>query len=385
MRIDILCKVVDNFGDIGFVYRLARALSELGAGIELRLIVDDLSAFHAIFPGVDPTKDLQVLGTWTILSWGLPSELVRMERPRIVLECFACGRPDWYEDILFDPSDSERRTILSVEHLTAEPWAVEFHRLVSATRSALVRKWMFMPGFQAGTGGLIAEKGLEARIASWRDPASRPRLRLELAGSAGVALPLAAEDSYWLTVFSYEHDYSRIVSELADFASTRPLLVLVAAGRSSVCFVDAWRGAGEAFPIVKLPFLDQESWDEFLLASDFAIVRGEDSVARAALCGLPFLWHAYLQDGAHQVVKVRALLDRMWPHFGEGDFARYEELSIAFNDRLEDKPSVRGEESIISLLHRDLEIKEGFRAFSGELRQLGNLAANLVTFLGEIV
>ena len=40
-NITILCKVVDNFGDIGFVYRLARALSEEDDSLKLRLIVSD--------------------------------------------------------------------------------------------------------------------------------------------------------------------------------------------------------------------------------------------------------------------------------------------------------------------------------------------------------
>ena len=34
LDITILCKVVDNFGDIGVVYRLARALSDLSKGGE---------------------------------------------------------------------------------------------------------------------------------------------------------------------------------------------------------------------------------------------------------------------------------------------------------------------------------------------------------------
>ncbi|MDE6349393.1 MAG: elongation factor P maturation arginine rhamnosyltransferase EarP, partial [Treponemataceae bacterium] len=41
-NITILCKVVDNFGDIGFVYRLARALTERDGQLRLRLIVSDL-------------------------------------------------------------------------------------------------------------------------------------------------------------------------------------------------------------------------------------------------------------------------------------------------------------------------------------------------------
>ncbi|HET7839428.1 MAG TPA: elongation factor P maturation arginine rhamnosyltransferase EarP [Rectinemataceae bacterium] len=385
MTIDILCKVVDNFGDIGVVYRLARALSELDGHYGLRLIVDDLGAFRALDPSVDPSKPVQALHGWTVVRWDEAWEGFRAERPRIVLECFACGRPDWYEDILFDPTDRERRTILSVEHLTAEAWAPDFHRLASATRSGLVRKWMFMPGFQAGTGGLVAEAGLAARLEAWRRGPDRPELRRALARASGLNLPRGAEGHSWLTVFSYERDYGRIVAELSAFARDRPLLVLVAAGRSAPCFAEAWRRAGEPFPVLMLPFLRQEAWDELLMASDFAIVRGEDSLARAALYGLPFLWHAYLQEGAHQVVKVRALMDRMRPHFASAVFAAYEAMSIAFNDRLVDGPDTRGEESILPLLGSGASMGPGFAAFSAEILGLGNLAANLVTFLGEIV
>src|SRR5512145_3134569 len=42
VTIDILCKVVDNYGDIGVAWRLARALSELPDPPALRLVVDDL-------------------------------------------------------------------------------------------------------------------------------------------------------------------------------------------------------------------------------------------------------------------------------------------------------------------------------------------------------
>ena len=48
MTLDILCKVVDNYGDIGFVYRLAKALRDVEPGIALRLHVDDLAAFSSL-------------------------------------------------------------------------------------------------------------------------------------------------------------------------------------------------------------------------------------------------------------------------------------------------------------------------------------------------
>ena len=40
--ITILCKVVDNFGDIGFVYRLAKNLRKINPHYKIRLVVNDL-------------------------------------------------------------------------------------------------------------------------------------------------------------------------------------------------------------------------------------------------------------------------------------------------------------------------------------------------------
>ena len=44
VTVDILCKVVDNYGDIGVVYRLAKALSALDPALKIRLSVDNLAA-----------------------------------------------------------------------------------------------------------------------------------------------------------------------------------------------------------------------------------------------------------------------------------------------------------------------------------------------------
>ena len=56
--ITILCKVVDNFGDIGVVYRLAKSILNLTqnpqfAKTKIRLIVDDLTAFNKINDKID--------------------------------------------------------------------------------------------------------------------------------------------------------------------------------------------------------------------------------------------------------------------------------------------------------------------------------------------
>ena len=66
--IDLFCRVVDNYGDIGVCWRLARQL-DTEHDCKVRLIVDDLAAFRFIAPGIDPTLTQQnLLGVYSIAS-----------------------------------------------------------------------------------------------------------------------------------------------------------------------------------------------------------------------------------------------------------------------------------------------------------------------------
>ncbi len=58
VRWDIFCTVVDNFGDIGVTWRLARQLvAEHRCAV--RLWVDDLRAFERLCPEIDVTLSEQ--------------------------------------------------------------------------------------------------------------------------------------------------------------------------------------------------------------------------------------------------------------------------------------------------------------------------------------
>ena len=59
-RWDIFCTVVDNFGDIGICWRLARQLV-IEHGQQVRLWVDDLVSFQRIAPTIDPQRAVQHL------------------------------------------------------------------------------------------------------------------------------------------------------------------------------------------------------------------------------------------------------------------------------------------------------------------------------------
>ena len=396
MTIDLLCKVVDNFGDIGVVFRLARALSALPDAPRLRILVDDLAAFAALEPAVDPSAERQLLRGWEVYRWELsPASIAAFrERPtRFLIQCFACPRPDWLEEALFD-QEAPESLMVDLDYLSAEAYAAEFHRMPSLTRSSRVAKVMFHPGFAKGTGGLILDPRFAAARERARNPAGLAASRRDLlarpAIAAALRAPAAAPAAFWTLVFSYERDYSRIVADLAAFhsrllrgaaAGGAGLLALVAAGKSRPCFIAAWRAAGEPFPLLDLPFLPQETWDELLLACDFSIVRGEDSWSRAALSGRPFLWQAYPQEGRYQMVKVEAFLDRLRPHFLEPDFAPLAAAYRAFNDRDRDEPGVAGEESILPLLEAPPSFSKSFGDFSDSVFGLGDLAERLVATL----
>jgi hypothetical protein len=50
---DIFCTVIDNYGDIGVAWRLARRLAH-DFGYAVRLWVDDLASFSRIAPLLEP-------------------------------------------------------------------------------------------------------------------------------------------------------------------------------------------------------------------------------------------------------------------------------------------------------------------------------------------
>ena len=391
MTVDILCRVVDNLGDIGFVYRLARALSELPGAPRLRLVVDDLAAFSGLCPAVSPDVPLQTVEGWLVVRRDDPGEaalaLFRAEPPRAVIECYACGRPDWFDAILFDETDQVVRRIVNVEYLTAESWARDFHLLPSFTRSPLVRKSVFMPGFVPGTGGLVRDAAFSNAVDTCATPAGRLDLRRDLlrCRETGSFAGDPSSDAFCVLIFSYEHDFTAMVADLASFHAETPLLALVASGRSAAPFLKAWTAAGRPFPVLELPLLPQTRWDQFLAASDFSIVRGEESLSRACLSGRPFLWQCYpfADDPTGQLPKVHALLSLIRPYLAPADFACYERLTLRFNDGFEPD---RGD--LLAVLRAagrgsDGSLASGFGSWARDVQKIGNLAVNLLTFMRD--
>lgn len=390
MEITVLCKVVDNFGDIGVVFRLCRALSELKKNLEIRLVVSNLDSFAKISKGIDSTKTFQEFRGWKVFDWN-DSALCKKEfsknPPEFILECFQCGRPEWLEELLFSPQFNLNVQIVNVEYLTAESWADDFHLLKSGTRSAKIKKINFMPGFTKKTGGLILDKNFMRCLSEKKFALNLVKQNLDK-----KILSEDFSDSFKILIFSYPKNFDFLASAIKEFSFLKKIIVFVASGAGA----DSAKISLKKFKVdfVCLPFMQQEVWDAFLSLMDFSFVRGEDSFSRCCLLGNPFIWNIYPQEEEFHIVKLNAFLQKIKiPQIEKFSFLYNrnfkasccpESLEILEEKKLPselEKINSEMKTEILSLLKNYESLKPEFKKFSNEILKNGNLAENLLNFL----
>lgn len=390
MEITVLCKVVDNFGDIGVVFRLCRALSELKKNLEIRLVVSNLDSFAKISKGIDSTKTFQEFRGWKVFDWN-DSALCKKEfsknPPEFILECFQCGRPEWLEELLFSPQFNLNVQIVNVEYLTAESWADDFHLLKSGTRSAKIKKINFMPGFTKKTGGLILDKNFMRCLSEKKFALNLVKQNLDK-----KILSEDFSDSFKILIFSYPKNFDFLASAIKEFSFLKKIIVFVASGAGA----DSAKISLKKFKVdfVCLSFMQQEVWDAFLSLMDFSFVRGEDSFSRCCLFGNPFIWNIYPQEEEFHIVKLNAFLQKIKiPQIEKFSFLYnrnfkasccLESLEILEEKKLPselEKINSEMKTEILSLLKNYESLKPEFKKFSNEILKNGNLAENLLNFL----
>jgi len=300
MHADIFCRVVDNYGDIGVCWRLARRLAH-GRGWRVRLWVDKLAAFARIEPDLArPNADgtLRVQGV-EIVAWTDPAP--DLEPAPVVIEAFACDPPSRY----LEKMRGARRAWINLEYLSAQAWVESCHALPSPQPGGLV-KHFFFPGFTPATGGLLREPGLiEARRAWQADPAGAMSWAAHTLGLPAAAMEHWRGGARLATLFCYGH---APVAELADGLARAacPTLLLVPEGVAGA--LPAGRRGN--LLTARIPFVSQPDFDRLLWSADLNLVRGEDSFVRAIWAGRPLVWQIYPQDDDVHLDKLEAWLDR---------------------------------------------------------------------------
>ena len=395
MQITVLCKVVDNFGDIGVVYRLSKQLKKINPQNQINLVTDNLESFQKICSSVQCGLPVQEVEGLKVFDWNA-DEVCHEAFSRddgalmpVILECFQCGRPEWMERILFEEKLERTVHIIMIDYLTAEKYAEDFHCLQSLTRSAKVQKVNFMPGFTEKTGGLVIED-------EWCE------------------VPVRKADGPVL-VFTYEKDWTELVQgwlSAREASVSKPPYepkLLVAQGRGKESFMQAVRTVVECSRseciettfIEELPYLNQTEWDKVMKGCSALVIRGEESMSRACLSGIPFIWHAYPQSDEYQLVKVRALLERMRRYFEPEDFEIVESAWLEINNSMSLSGSTgqsaqdcdvqipgsspgMTENPYFGFFSAADRLAPSFYDFASSLRKNGDLAANLMTYIEKL-
>ncbi|WP_126445467.1 elongation factor P maturation arginine rhamnosyltransferase EarP [Sulfuricystis multivorans] len=275
IRCDLFCRVIDNLGDAGVSWRLARQLA-VEFGWRVRLFIDDPAPIGLLAPG----QSVVEVRRWL-------EDFSGVAAADVVIETFACDLPPAYVAAM--RSRARPPVWINLEYLSAENWVVGCHGLPSPQQG--LSKFFFFPGFVPGTGGLLKE----------RDYAAPPAPSFD--GPLKVSL------------FCYENPQLPALLEVWRDGE-QPIFCHVCAGLPRQQ-VEAWLGA--PFPVgakvecgslilTALPFLPQTEYDALLGRCQLNFVRGEDSFVRAQWAERPFVWQAYRQAEDAHLAKLDAFL-----------------------------------------------------------------------------
>jgi len=333
----IFCRVVDNYGDIGVCWRLAR---QLLIDYRVTLWVDDLVSFQRICSEVEPALAQQICGGVEVCHWndqGMDDQAIPVDVVGdVVIEAFACTLPAAYVTAMADRAGhtGERVPVwINLDYLSAEHWVEGCHELVSVHPQLGLKKTFFFPGFTERTGGLLVEPLLAQQRAHFQ---SDTRIALDFFHAIGVIAPalassLSADElmhACKVSLFCYpDAPVAQLLTAWStlDYRSTngQPVICFVPDGVANAA-LQAWSGAIAPLPfvttpvairrgsltVVRLPFMSQDQYDRLLWACDLNFVRGEDSFVRAQLAGKPMVWHIYPQEQDAHREKLQAFMQK---------------------------------------------------------------------------
>lgn len=299
----IFCEVIDNFGDAGVCWRLARALAP-NQHKEVTLWINDLVCLKRLRPAIDGHATAQQIDGFTVRHWqadeefGAPADLV--------IEAFGCKLP---ETLLTTMARAALAPVwINLEYLSAEAWVEGCHQLPSPHPRLPLTKYFYFPGFSQHTGGLLKEAGLDERCAAVQQDMARCR---DFFDALGVTMPVAGQV---VSLFCYPS--APLAALFADLQSGAPLLCLVPEGVASDAMAQVLGQPAVAgaritlgqLTVQMIPFLEPDAYDTLLWCCDLNFVRGEDSLVRAQWAGRPLVWQLYQQDEQVHLEKMAAFL-----------------------------------------------------------------------------
>jgi uncharacterized repeat protein (TIGR03837 family) len=334
--IDIFCRVIDNFGDVGIAYRFAKELKLAHSSCAIRLFVSDLGPLKSILPVIDPLQTVQehdsiVYVNSTKLNTALIAELGTAD---VLIEAMGCEIPE----AVIQKAQQRNILIINLEYLSAEKWVKEYHLKPSLLPQPTLKKYFYMPGFTPESGGVI----IDSQVEQVRQNLSDNRIEHLNSHLRNFGIVLThTKDSLFGSIFTYVRGFDTLLSDIGNIDKNVYLFIFghksresmtKALNRARVASLSEDHYLVKNTHVLMMPFLPQTLYDQLLCITDFNFVRGEDSFVRAILSGKPFIWNAYLQENIYHRVKVEAFLEVFRNYFDDAAvFKHYRELLLEFN------------------------------------------------------
>ncbi|WP_410211201.1 elongation factor P maturation arginine rhamnosyltransferase EarP [Aquirhabdus sp.] len=308
LRCAIYCTVIDNFGDVGVCWRLARQLAH-EYEMDVVLWVDDLASFSKLAPTLEVDLFQQKLDQITVCLWQENDLTDIREHFDLVIEGFGCRLPDAMINRMAKQSaDGQPPFWINLEYLSAEAWVIDCHAMPSTHPQTGLIQYFWFPSFYAQSGGLIREASLFNR---YLDHSS---IQSDFWSALGIGDAMHFDRR--ISLFAYENVV--ITHLLSDLVSDHVSTLLLIPMSKALTIVSKWVGrdleVGDritfgALTVAVLPFMNHTDYDQLLWACDLNIVRGEDSFIRAQWSGKPLLWQIYPQEDDAHLLKLDAFVD----------------------------------------------------------------------------
>jgi len=323
----IFCQVIDNYGDIGICWRLAKSLVNYH-NQQVSLYVDDLVSFRRLCSAVNPDLSQQEIAHIKINKW---ADNLAINLGDVIIEAFGCNLGQSVIQKM-----NEHHLWINLEYLTCEDWVQNWHGLPSLQPNNL-RKYVFFPSLQLSSGGILYEPDLASRLKLFYGfdgfnyhHQNYQNNRNQFLANFGI---YPESNSQIISLFCYQHAYlddwleylsqqQQITHLLVLGDNSQHLAITKIINSHQNAFKNQQRSnisiiIQQNLHIHLLPFVNQEDFDYLLASCDFNIVRGEDSFLRAQLVGKPFLWHIYPQQNEAHLIKLQAFTDIYLHHFSD--------------------------------------------------------------------
>ena len=138
--IDIFCQVIDNYGDVGVAYRLAREFKRVYPNKKLRFVINQTEELNLI----RKSEDIEII---------LYKDISKIENSAdLIIESFGCEIPKEYMDKALKNS----KLIINLEYFSAEKWVDDFH-LQESFLGGNLKKYFFIPGLSEKSGGILLD------------------------------------------------------------------------------------------------------------------------------------------------------------------------------------------------------------------------------------